>query len=243
MIMLIEAVQKQKRRLLQKTVISVDDQIILGMKVKIMTVHMLGKIHKWQEARLKKRITEILSRLRINAVLVRTDFPYPEWFDNYRKPNGKDLLSRLLGTVTAMNAKEHNAVYVHIGRVDRSITKTLFDLCQSFRHIMFDRANVDIADLLYKTYGASIIIAPTAERVSIADAAVFFNEPLEMPEFKDDCVIVKADDSLNMEFAMTNGGSFDIPDGYPQIPLISEAILRGCIGFDDICIMKSEISP
>lgn len=243
MIMLVESVPIQKKNLLKRPGISVENQIMLGMKVMIMTVPILDKLRKRQEARLINRITVLLREFRINTVHLKHDFPYPEWFRRYRSLDGKELTKRLLGKITINTAKSFEAVYIHVNRYDRSSFNAITELCQKFRIIMLSGKNGDIADRLYNEYGVSIIVAPTHERIMTADAAVLFSEPDEMPEFNEDCIVIKPDDSLYIELGLINGMKMNIPEGYPQIPLISEAIRKGSIGFDDICIMKSEISP
>lgn len=242
MIMLVESVPISKRGL-KKSIISLEDKIILGMKVVIMTVPIPEKLHKWQERRLKKRIYELLNKLRINTICLKQGFPYPEWFKGCRSIDGRELIRRILGRIAINNARNFDSVYVHVNGYDRNSFNAITELCQKFRLIMLSAKNNEIADGLYKAYGVSVIVDPTPERIMTADAAVFFDEAYEMPVFKDECNVIKADDSFDIEFGHTSGERIWIPDGYPQIPLISEAILRGCIGFENICIIKSEISP
>lgn len=238
MIMLIEAVPVKKSVLWRKQEILVTNKALLGMKVMVISVPIPIKQRAWQRERLRRQVQALTAQLRVNTVCIKNDFPYPEWFEGYRKPDSREFLKRFLGKIAVISSQKHDTVFVNLHRADRISYSALFELCDSFRHILLSGQIGDITDSLFRKFGASVITSPTPERIFTADAAVLFSEPDEMPCFNTDCAIIRPDDSLEVEVIDQNGHKLDIPDGYSKNVLISEAILRGSISIDDIRIVK-----
>lgn len=245
MIMLIRSALAVKRRFLRRHSVIVDNRTVLGMKVMEMTVPIPERMRERQKERLKRKVLTILTDLRINAICVKDDFPYQEWFADHRRLTGNDVMKRNLGKIAVMASNRHELVYVYMQREDRECLKAITDLCEGFRLVCVSVQNGEasrITDSIMRSCGASIITEPTAERISSADAAVFFAKPAEDICLSEACVSVDIE-TTDVEFCMADGTKPDIPDGYSQKALISEVILRGCIRFEDIQISRIKISP
>lgn len=245
MIMLIESKPIARIGLLHKQRIIITNSVILGMKVMVMTIQIADNLRQWQRKRIKRQAIAYLGKLRINTVCLREDFPYPEWFQAYRKPTGSDFIKRLFGKIAVMSAKKHDSVYVYLKHINRSTQKSIADLCEGFRFVYISGQKseaIQMAKNLFSEYGASVIIDPTPERIKTVDAAVFFDEPTEASMLSEYCVAIGIENS-DVEFCMSDGSDLDIPDGFPQNALIYESILRGCIRFDDVKISRLKIHP
>lgn len=245
MIILVESVPIARIGLLRKQRIIITNSVVLGMKVMVMTIPIAENLRAWQRERIKRRAIALLGKLRINTVCLRKDFPYPEWFQAYRKPTGSDFIKRFFGKIAVMSAKKHDSVYVFLKHIDRASQISLADLCEEFRFVYITGQNseaIRMADNLLSEYGASVIIDPTPERIKTVDAVVFFDDPTEAPMLNECCVVIGIESS-DVEFCMSDGSDLNIPDGFSQNALISESILRGCIRFEDVKISRLKIYP
>lgn len=240
MIMLIGSTTVVKRTFFHKQNIIIDNRLILGMKVLEMTVPIAKNIKNKSKERIKRKVLEALSKHRVNTVCLKNDFPYPEWFSDYRMPKGNDVIKRLLGKIAVMASGKHELVYADLYRADRDSLKALSDMCEGFRFVCVSVRNGEASEIsksMIKSCGASIIAEPTAERIKSADAAVFFEQPMVFPEINKACVIIDVDNT-KIDFCLSDGTELNIPDGYSQKALISEAIIRGYIRFEDIHIRE-----
>ena len=245
MILLVESAPAEKKLFRRKQLILINNSIMLGMRVTVMTIPLAERLRTGQRERLKKRLTAVMGKLRINTVCLKNDFPYPEWFEGYRRPDGSAFIKRLMGKIAVMAADRHESVYVYMKRADRWNIRALAELCEGFRFVSLSAQNGEsgqISASLMKSCGASVMTEPTAERIKTADAAVFFDIPDEKPVLNESCVSLCVRNT-DAEFRMTDGSEIGIPDGYSQKSLISEAVLRGCIRFEDIQISRIKISP
>lgn len=236
MIILIESVDAVKKLFRHRQRILVDNRNVLGMNVMVVTVPIPEKPGQGQQRRLKRRVLALLMQLRCSAVYARTDFTYPEWFDGYSRISGEDIAREFLGNYAVKMAKCHDSVYVYMKSVDSKAFKAVAELSDSFRTVCVSLqygSALQLAESIMRRCGASVIINPIEERIYSADAAVFFNEPIEMPILKPSCVCINADD-VPLRIVLADGREMFVPDGYPQKALISEAVLHGCIRFEDI---------
>lgn len=236
MITLIESVTTRNSFLKPMRRIIVDNKTIVGMKVMIVTIPIPAKVKAGRRERLKRSVLEFLRKLRVNTVCIRTDFQYPEWFEGFRKPTGQELVSELLSEYAVKKAEKHDSAYVFINRANSRSIKAVSELCEGFQTVCLKVENGScnqIRESILRGCGASIITEPTEERIYAADAAIFFDRPKEMPNLNKTCVIVSVD-SLKIRVVSENGTDAEIPDGYSQKALISEAILRGYIRFEDV---------
>ncbi len=241
------------RRLTGKERLSVSDDLVLGMKVLKMSVPMAAG----GTERTRKRVLNTLRELRINTVLLREDFPRPEWFEMYRRPDGSDLMGRMLSQAAKAAAGDSESILIYLRHMDREAGRTLSDLCMSYRHVMLlseSEGAIKAAQGISERMGVSLIVNPADSRIKTAKAAVIADVPQDTLILGEDCVAVAPSEDhyervvcrrrvTDVSFMMTDGSEPDIPEGYPQKALISEAILRGGMSFGDICIKSLEISP
>ena len=230
--------------------ISVSEQMVLGMKTLKMTVPV-------RTERTRKKAAQLLRELRINTVFLREDFPHSEWFELYRQPTGDELIRRMTGVVTLMAAKNYESVCVYARHIDPDGERVVRDLCGSFRHVMLlsdGEGALNAAEKVSGKLGVSVIANPSDRRVMASDAAVILDMPGNILRLGRDCVAVapvreyynRVECSkmvTDVCFTLKNGEAPDIPPGFSQKALIFEAILRGGMRFEDICIKSLEISP
>ncbi|MBE6948263.1 MAG: hypothetical protein E7456_00240 [Ruminococcaceae bacterium] len=234
MIILAELAPAAKSLLTRSKRILTEKKTILGMNVTVLKVPISDKIRAGQLERIKRRTHNKLAELCANTVFIRNDFPYPEWFEGYRKPDGAGLVRRLSDRLAVNSSDRHYGVYVYLKRPDSECVNILRKLCEQFRFIYLSVKNGEadvIADGLMKTCGVSIVTV--SDRIPEADAAVFLHEPDEMPILNEKCVCISAEKS-EVSISLSDGREAEIPDGYSRKALIAHALLHGYVRLEDI---------
>ena len=219
---------------------------ILGMKTLSLTVMLPHGVSNRELARIKDDAIEILTEECVGTVCLHREFPYPDWFSGFRRPDGGSLARRLV-TVEALSQKA-DSVFVYARRIDRVVSSAIRQLCGRFRYIMVsspDSDTTDIARWLTETSGASVIANPTERRILTAHCAAIYDTPIRQITLSDHCQIVTSSPEQEKmiiggaivpspALSLADGTPLTVPDGFDVNDLLSEAILRGTVKFEKI---------
>ncbi len=229
--------------------ISLSQETVLGMRALRMTVPTGGR----RPERLRRRVISLACRFGVNTVFLREDFPCPEWFAAFRRPDGEEFRRRMMGKTAVFAAECHDSVFVYLRVLDKCAERALCDLFTGFRHVMLSSANeraLSAAETAADRAGVSIITDPPESRILKADAAVILDKPERAVRLGDGCVAVTGNygDSVicsrrvaGVEYGRVTGQAMGIPGGFSAESLIFESVLTGMMSFDDFCVKRTEI--
>ena len=219
---------------------------VFGMKTLFVTVTIPDRAGDRELAKIMDDTIQILTEEYAGTVSLRIGFPYPDWFSGFRHPDGGSFARRLVTTETL--AQNGDSVFVYARRIDTVVSSAIRQFCGRFRYVMVsspDEDAPDIARWLTETSGASVIANPTERRILTADRAAIYDTPIRQITLSDRCKIIT---SSPEQAKMILGGTFvpspalSLTDGTPLIPpegfevndILSEAILRGAVKFENI---------
>jgi hypothetical protein len=229
-----------------KKYIRAEESEIFGMKSLFLTVSIPCNVDEKQLRKIKQQTLSVLSRYGVNTVFLHTDFPHPDWFTGYRRPDGHSFARRLVTTQTLFLSGE--SVFVYTRRIDSVVSSAIRQYCGRFRYVMVaspDPGVGEIAHRLSEASGASVIANPTDRRILTANCGAVYDNPHKLIHLSDDCTVVTAEPEYakmtvggkpapSPALSLVDGTPLTVPAGFPRNDVISEAILRGAVKFENI---------
>lgn len=219
---------------------------VFGMKTLSVTVTLPDGADDRELMNIRNDAIEILTEEYVGSVCLNRDFPYPDWFSGFRRPDGGSLARRLV-TVETLSQKG-DSVFIYARRIDSIVSSAIRQFCGRFRYVMVsspDGDTNDIARWLTETSGASVIANPTNRRILTADCAAIYDTPIRQITLSDRCkIITSSPEQAKMilggtlvpspALSLADGTILTPPEGFEANDILSEAILRGAVKFENI---------
>ena len=219
---------------------------IFGMKTLSVTVTLPHGATNRDLAKIRDDAIEILTEEYVGTVCLHRDFPYPDWFSGFRHPDGSSFARRLVTVETL--AQTGDSVFVYARRIDSVVSSAIRQFCGRFRYVMVSSPDGDtqeIARWLTETSGASVIANPTERRILTAHCAAIYDTPIRQITLSDRCQIITSSPEREKmtvggtplpspALSLANGTILTPPEGFEANEILSEAVLRGAVKFENI---------
>ena len=219
---------------------------VFGMKTLSITVTLPDGADGRELMRIRDAAIEMLTEEYVGTVCLHRNFPYPDWFSGFRRPDGGSLARRLVTVETL--AQKGDSVFVYARRIDSVVSSAIRQFCGRFRYVMMSSPDTDtpeIARWLTETSGASVIANPTERRILTADCAAIYDTPIRQITLSDRCQIITSSPEQakltvggtivpSPALSLADGTMLTPPEGFEINDILSEAILRGAVKFENI---------
>ena len=235
--------------------LTAEQSVLFGMKILNAAVFLPTDADERELAKIRRAVLSGLCENGVGTVCLRGDFPYPDWFRGFRRPDGRSFARRLVAARVCAQSDSANSIAVSAKRIDRTVSDAIRLYCKRFRYVMLTAPCADerAADALSEASGASIIFDPTDRRILTADTAAVYDMPDRPLTLSPDCTVFAAEDAY---FSRIIGGipsrppalrvpkcdPSACPEGFSAEEILSEAVLRGSVRLSDIEIQLSSLS-
>jgi hypothetical protein len=193
---------------------------------------------------------------RTGVLLISKKFPYRELVsrEGFVEADECRLTALLAGKIVSKFAGRDKVAAFFARRLTSEAERVFREMCRDFKYVM---AAVEsdcgvLFNALGRRLGISVIGQPTAQQLSKADVAVFFDPPARPVILPEKCVAIpacaaalqgvvcrKAVDGLTIELG--DDVLSAIPDGFAQEPLIAAALEAGTLRRQDVLVRDLKI--
>ena len=235
------ALVRLRRRLGREDDIAVRRIAVFGVSALHIMLRLRQNITQPALARKIRNAGKIAAEAGVTSACFPAGFPYKDAFAEIglTQPNETPFYEAMAAKTAAYLSRDKAAAYFFAERRTNAGIDTLIALCENNRHVLADVPPGWARHLhdIKKRLGIAIIENPTAQQLLSAKTAIFMDARRRSTVLSRDCAVYAVNaqalsgidarrivTGLTVELPSNIAG--DLPAGFPQTPLLAEAIRR-----------------